>query len=79
VTEKVVFLAYTNREKLEKDARDLLACRVCRNKTYTMIFQGDQAFPLLQCTACGNHAGYWGFAGDEQPDMDPPPDEGEKA
>lgn len=72
MTEKVVFLAYSNRSKLERDARDLLACRDCRNKTFLMVFQGEQGFPMLQCTACGNHAGYWGFAGDEQPDLDPP-------
>lgn len=69
--EKVVFLAYSNPKKLEADVRDLLACMKCRNKTYIMVFQGEQSFPLLQCTACGSHAGYWGFAGDEQPDLGP--------
>jgi len=70
--DKVVFLAYTNPKKLDHDARDLLACKACRNKAWSMVFQGEAAFPLLQCTACGQHAGYWGFAGDEQPDTGPP-------
>jgi hypothetical protein len=70
MNEKVVFLAFANPRKLELDARDFLACKACRNKTYLMIFQGEQSFPLLQCAACGNHAGYWGFAGDTPPEQD---------
>lgn len=73
MNEKVVYLAYSNPEKLERDVRDLLACKLCRNKTYIMVWQGgkdgETSFPMLQCAACGNGAGYWGFAGDDPPDV----------
>jgi hypothetical protein len=74
VSEKVIFLAYTNPKKLEQEWRDALSCKVCRNKTYTLTWVGEQSFPLLQCAACGSHAGYWGFAGDTPPELDPPPE-----
>lgn len=72
MNEKVVFLAFTNPKKLEQDWCDALSCKVCRNKTYTLTWMGDEAFPLLRCAACGNHAGYWGFAGDTPPDVGAP-------
>lgn len=75
MSEKVVFLAYSNPSKLEKDMRDCLACKKCRNKTFLLVWQGDTAFPLLECAACHNYAGYWGFAGDEQPDTPPSTEE----
>lgn len=59
--EKVVFLAFKN-EKIEPEGRDFLACTHCRNKTYTMVYQGNNAFLLAQCAACGNHIGYVGWA-----------------
>lgn len=57
----VVFLAYSN-EKVEPDGRDFLSCKVCRNKTFTAIYEGAEAFPLMQCAACGNHLGRFGWA-----------------
>lgn len=58
---KVVFLAYASPEVL-KDTRDFLACVPCRNKTFAVIFRGEDKFPLLQCAACGNHIGRIGWA-----------------
>jgi hypothetical protein len=58
--EKVIFLAFKN-EQIEPDARDLMACKTCRNKTFTVIYEGER-FPLLQCAACVNHIGHFGWA-----------------
>lgn len=57
----VVYLAFKN-EKLELDGRDFLACKPCRNKTFTVIYEGAESFPLMQCAACGCHIGRLGWA-----------------
>ncbi len=59
--EKVVFLAFRN-DKLVEDQRDLLACGTCRNKAFSVVYQGQDKWPLLQCTACGFHLGNIGWA-----------------
>lgn len=60
MSEKVVFLAWSN-TKVVVGGRDFLSCTPCKNKTYTIIWQGDEKFPLVQCAACGNHIGYMGW------------------
>lgn len=61
MSEKVVYLAFKS-DELVADARDLLACKSCRNKTFTVVYDGDESFPVLQCPACGNHLNRIGFA-----------------
>jgi hypothetical protein len=61
MNEKVVFLAFSN-ERVEPEGRDFLACKYCRNKTFTAIFEGAETFPLMQCAACGSHMGHFGWA-----------------
>lgn len=58
--EKVVFLAFKN-DQLVEDQRDLMACKHCRNKAFSVVYQGEEAFPVLQCTACGFHLGRVGW------------------
>ena len=58
--DKVIYMAFKN-ERVEPEGRDFLACKVCRNKTFTAIYQGEQAFPLMQCAACGAHIGNIGW------------------
>jgi hypothetical protein len=67
MNDKVVFLAFTN-ERVEPDGRSLLACKCCRNKTFTLVYEGGAEFPLLQCPACGSHLGRMGWAPDSGPD-----------
>lgn len=61
MNDNVVHLAFRN-DKIEPDVRDLLACKGCRNKTFTIVYQGAEAFPLVQCPACGCHLGCIGWA-----------------
>lgn len=61
MSEKVVFLAFKN-ENLEHTGRDFLTCKHCLNKTYIIVWQGTDKFPLVQCAACATHIGYLGWA-----------------
>lgn len=61
----VVFLKFRGPEA-EDDAMAFIACRHCRNKTYTLVDQPG-SFPLMRCAACQNHMGRIGWADDVQP------------
>jgi hypothetical protein len=60
--EKVVFLAFSNREKIANESVTLLACKRCRNKTYRIVYYGSEdGFPTMECAACGSIAGEIGW------------------
>ena len=61
MSDKVVFLAFSN-PNVQADARDLIACALCRNKAFSLVHQGAEKFPKLQCTACGQYVGAIGWA-----------------
>lgn len=42
-----------------------IACRICRNKTYTLIEDRPNDFPRIKCAACGQHMGRMGWAEDD--------------
>ena len=52
---------------VETDAMTFLACRVCHNKTYTLVEDRIDGFPLMRCAACNNHMGRMGWAHDDDP------------
>lgn len=58
---KVIFLKFHSAEQ-DEDAMCFMACRHCRNKTFTHTWTGEQSFPLVRCAACGNHIGRIGWA-----------------
>lgn len=63
--DNVIFLKYKS-PHMEPGEMAMLACIVCRNKTYTLTFdQVEGGFPLMRCAACGNHAGRMGWAHDD--------------
>ena len=62
MTENVVFLKFSNPEKMEPDTMAFHACSNCRNKTFTLTDDKPGEFPLLRCAACGQHMGRMGFA-----------------
>lgn len=64
MSDKVVFLTFNN-PNVQADARDLIACTLCRNKAFSLVYQGADRFPQLQCTACEQYVGAIGWA-DEQ-------------
>lgn len=49
------------------DTMTFLACKGCRNKTYTLTEDRVDDFPLLRCAACGQHMGRMGWAHDDDP------------
>lgn len=51
----------------ETDTMSYLACKVCRNKTYTLVEDRIMDFPLMRCAACGQHMGRMGWAHDDDP------------
>lgn len=59
--EKVVFLAFSNPKVLQSEELSLLACRDCRNKTFTARIR-DSEMPELYCAACGGSIGRFGWA-----------------
>ena len=50
MTERVVYLAYRN-PNAEPEARDMTACSHCRNKTFLIVHDQPEGFPMIQCAA----------------------------
>jgi len=62
----VIHLAFRS-PHAEPDTMAFIACKNCRNKTYTLIEDRVDDFPLLRCAACGQHMGRMGWAYDDDP------------
>jgi hypothetical protein len=52
---------------VDQDMIGYLACSHCKNKTYTLVEDEVDNFPLMRCAACGNHIGRMGWAHDDDP------------
>lgn len=52
---------------MQDDTMAFLACRSCRNKTYTLTEDIPDHFPLMRCAACGQHMGRMGWWKDDDP------------
>lgn len=63
---KVIFLKFKS-EQLEEDTMAFLACKSCRNKTFTHTLDKMDNFPLVRCAACGQHIGRVGYADADDP------------
>lgn len=70
MTEKVVFLNFQKPETTDPDTMAFIACKSCRNKTYTITEDKPDYFPLIRCAACGCHIGRMGWAPDDAEDSD---------
>jgi hypothetical protein len=57
----VVFLKFRSPQQ-EDDTMAFLACRACRNKTYTHTVDQPDGWTLVRCAACGQHIGRIGWA-----------------
>jgi hypothetical protein len=68
MSDNVIFLEFRS-PHVEQSERGWLSCRNCRNKTYLLIEDSLDSFPLLQCCACGQHMGRMGWYHD---DPEPP-------
>lgn len=60
MSENVIHLKFKN-PNLDEDMMAFLACKHCRNKTYTLTEDRVGDFPLLRCAACGAHGGRIGW------------------
>jgi hypothetical protein len=61
----VVFLNFGS-DKLKTDDDVVIeACAHCRNKTFTVMYDSHNNFPMMRCAACGSHIGRIGWANDE--------------
>jgi hypothetical protein len=65
VTDNVVFLEFRS-PHVEGDTMAFVACRACRNKTYTLVEDKPDTFPLMRCAACGCHIGRMGWVHDDE-------------
>ena len=63
--DRVVFLAFSNPD-LEPDDTTMMACKHCRNKTFALAYDKHSGFPMMKCTACGQHMGRVGWASDDE-------------
>jgi hypothetical protein len=64
--DNVVFLKFKSPHVVE-DMCAFIACRHCRNKTYTLVEDRVGSFPMMKCAACGAHIGRMGWASDDDP------------
>ncbi len=66
MSDNVIHLKFKS-PHLESDTMAFVSCKVCRNKTFTLIEDRPEDFPLMRCAACGHHIGRMGWAHDDPP------------
>ena len=69
--DNVVILQFRS-PHVEDDTMAFIACKHCRNKTYTLTDDKPGTFPLMRCAACGMHMGRMGWAHDDDPLLQQP-------
>ncbi len=63
--DKVVFLEFRPKDA-KTEEQEILACKCCLNKTYTVTYLPSNQYPLLRCSVCGQHIGHIGWAGADE-------------
>lgn len=63
---EVIHLAFRS-PHTEDGQRAIISCKNCSNKTYLLIQDRPDYFPLMQCAACCQHMGRMGWAHDDDP------------
>lgn len=64
MSDNVVHLAFRS-PHVERDTMAFHSCKVCRNKTFTLVEDRVPGFPLMRCACCGQHVGRMGWANDD--------------
>jgi hypothetical protein len=62
MSENIIELKFRSPHIREDDGLVFLACISCRNKTYTLVYDRVDEFPLMKCAACGQAMGRVGWA-----------------
>ena len=65
MSDKVVYLAYSNPNDTKTEEVSFLCCSYCTNKTYTLTYDKLSPFPMLKCCVCSAHIGRVGWAENE--------------
>ena len=52
--------------RMQDDYMSFIACGHCRNKNFLLVEDGRD-FPLMKCSACGQHMGRMGWVHDDDP------------
>lgn len=63
MSENVIHLEFKS-PHVESDTMAFIGCRLCKNKTFTLVEDKLDNFPLMRCAACGQHIGRMGWAHD---------------
>jgi len=63
MSKNVVFLAFSS-DKVEPEGWGCHTCKRCRNKTFLLVDNGAEDWPMLRCAACGDNIGKVGWASD---------------
>lgn len=60
---KIVYLKFKN-DKVQPGSGgfDVMACSHCNNKTFMMLVESSEDFPVCHCAVCRNRIGKMGFA-----------------
>lgn len=66
MADNVIHLAFKS-PHVTSDTMAFISCKLCRNKTYTLIEDRPGDFPLMKCAACDQHMGRMGWAHDDDP------------
>lgn len=68
MSENVVFLKFKNPDATNAEWLSFIACKHCRNKTFTMMQDDEKRYPFLKCAACGHHCGSVGWVENDADD-----------
>lgn len=64
MADNIIHLAFRS-PHMASDTMSFISCRACKNKTYTLVEDNPEYFPLMKCAACGQHMGRMGWYHDE--------------
>lgn len=60
--DNVVFLAFDNPNADAVGTITFIGCKNCKNKTFTLVKDDLDKFPMVRCAACGSNIGRMGWA-----------------
>ena len=59
---KIVYLKFNNDKVKPGGGFDVMACSHCNNKTFMLLVESSEDFPVCHCAVCRNRIGKMGFA-----------------